>query len=111
MNVTVQSKQNELITNVNNFTFSDYNIALDIFDGLLKYKIIINDFKTSSNDNLIFKIKIDENEFESEPINIESNQSQVGNDKTVVVYSKNLEVDETNESNYKFNKLWIYIKK
>jgi hypothetical protein len=103
----VQGDVNEQITN---FTFSDYNIAPDIFDGVIKYKVIIKDFKTQINTNLVFKVKIDEKEFETTSISFDNNNSQVVNDNVVCSFSYELVVDETNENIYKFNKLWIYIK-
>jgi hypothetical protein len=93
------------------FIFSDYNIAPDIFDGVIKYKILVKDFKTSQNNNLLFKIKIDDKDFETGPITFENNNSQVGNDNVVCSFSYDIESDEANQIIYKFNKLWIYIKK
>jgi hypothetical protein len=109
--VNISFTQGDIETQITDFVFSDYNIATDIFDGLCKYKILLKDFKTHHNTNLVFKIKINEIEFESVPISFDVNNTQVFNDNVLVSFSYVVEVDETNQNIYKFNKLWIYIKK
>ena len=104
----VQGDANGQITD---YVFSDYNIAPDIFDGVIKYKVLVKNFKTSQNTNLIFKVKIDDKEFETVPISFDANNTQVVNNDVVSSFSYDLELDETNQNIYKFNKLWIYIKK
>lgn len=109
--VNISYTQSDIETQITDFVFSDYNIATDIFDGSSKYKILLKDFKTHNNTNLVFKIKINEKEFLSEPILFEVNKKLAYNQNVLVAFSYDVEVDETNQNVYKFNKLWIYIKK
>jgi hypothetical protein len=109
--VNISYVQGDLIGQITDFTFSDYNIAPDIFDGVIKYKLLVKDFKTTQNTNLVFKVKIDDKDFETAPILFESNNGQSVNNNVVCSFSYDLELDETNQNIYKFNKLWIYIKK
>jgi len=56
--VNISYTQGDIETQISDFVFSDYNIATDVFDGSSKYKILLKDFKTHHNTNLVFKIKI-----------------------------------------------------